>query len=198
MGCASRKGKLEQHSDLSPKIKRKKCVGCGECIQHCAQNAISLNEKKAVIDPKKCVGCGECILICPNGAIDVQWSIDVPNFQKKMAEYTLAVLKGKETKAFFLNFLTNISPACDCYEYCDAPIVQDIGILASKDPVAIDQASVDMVNRQPSAAGCSLKNCMKPDEDKFKALYPKVDWTVQLKHAEKIGLGHRKYELVTI
>jgi uncharacterized protein len=198
MGCAARKGKLEQHSDLSPKVRKKKCVGCGECVDHCAHKAISLKEGKAGIDSEKCVGCGECILICPNGAIDVQWNADIPIFQKKMAEYTWAVLKGKREKSLFLNFLTHISPACDCYGHNDAPLVPDIGILASRDPVAIDQASVDLVNQQVGAAGSCLTGCRGPGEDKFRGVYPKIDWAVQLDHAEQIGLGSRKYELVTI
>lgn len=199
MGCASRKGKLDQHSDLSPKVKRKKCVGCGECVAHCAQRAIALVDGKAEIDPGRCVGCGECILICGNGAIDIQWSADIAAFQKKMAEYTLGVLKGKSRRAFFINFLTHISPACDCYGHNDAPIVQDIGILASRDPVAIDQASVDLVNRQvPSAGTCISDLCSGAEADKFHALYPKVDWSIQLIHAEKIGLGSRTYTLMRI
>ncbi len=198
MGCAARKGKLEQHSGLSPKVKRKKCAGCGECIEHCAQNAISLIEDKAVIDPKRCVGCGECILICQQGAINVQWSSDIAIFQKKMVEYSFAVLKGKQGKALFVNFLTNISPACDCYGHSDAPIVPDIGIMVSKDPVAIDQASADMVNLRTAAENSSLGASGTPGEDKFRNLYPNIDWTIQLEYAEKIGLGRRKYELVTI
>jgi uncharacterized Fe-S center protein len=108
------------------------------------------------------------------------------------------VLKGKAGKALFLNFLTNISPACDCYGHSDAPIVQDLGIAASKDPVAIDQASVDLVNGQPAATESCLETCRNPGEDKFRGLYPKVDWTVQLAHGEKIGLGRRDYELIRI
>ncbi|HDZ91139.1 MAG TPA: DUF362 domain-containing protein [Deltaproteobacteria bacterium] len=198
MGCAARRGKLDQHSDLSPKVKRKKCVGCGDCVEHCAQQAISLKDEKAVIDQKRCVGCGECILICPNSAIDVQWNADIPLFQKKMAEYTLAVLKGKEGKAFFLNFLTDISPACDCYGHSDAPIVPDIGVVASTDPVAIDQASVDLVNQQAGTEQSCLTRCTDKGEDKFRGVYPKIDWTIQLDHAEEIGIGRRGYELVTV
>ncbi len=198
MGCASRKGKMVQHSDVSPKVKKKKCVGCGDCVNHCASDAISLKKEKAAISAKKCVGCGECILICPNEAVDVGWSRDVPLFQKKMVEYTLAVLKGKEERAFFINFLTDISPACDCYGHSDAPIVHDVGILASKDPVAIDQASADLVNQQAGTGSSCLKEGFNPGEDKFRAVYPKVDWTVQLDHAEKIGLGSRKYQLISI
>jgi uncharacterized Fe-S center protein len=198
MGCASRKGKLAQHSDLSPKVKAKKCLGCGTCVDHCAQEAITLRQEKAFIDPERCVGCSECILVCPEGAIEIQWDTDVAKFQKKMAEYALAVLRGKEKKGFFLNFLTDISPACDCYGHCDAPIVHDIGILAATDPVAIDQASADLVNLQTATEGSCLSQCKAPGEDKFKALYPKIDWSVQLTHAEKIGLGTRQYELVRI
>jgi hypothetical protein len=198
MGCASRQGKMAQHADLSPKVKKKRCIGCGECVEHCAHSAITLQDEKAEIDPEKCVGCGECILICSNGAIQIQWNADIPRFQKKMVEYSLAVLKGKENRFACLNFLTHISPACDCYGHNDAPIVQDLGILASTDPVAIDQASVDLVNGQPALENACLSNHEGPGEDKFLALYPKVDWTVQLKYGEKIGLGTRDYELIHI
>ena len=198
MGCASRKGKLEQHSGLSPKVKRKNCIGCGECVEHCAQGAISLNGKKAFILPEKCVGCGECILICQNRAIQVQWNTDIPLFQKKMVEYAHAVLKSKKGKSLFVNFLTNISPGCDCAGYNDAPIVTDMGIMASTDPVAIDQASVDMVNRKAAAEGSCLMDAPKSTEDKFRQIYPNIDWSIQLSHGEKLGLGQRRYEIVNL
>jgi uncharacterized Fe-S center protein len=198
MGCAARNGKLEQHSDLSPKVKRKKCEGCGDCLEHCAQEAIVINKDKAMIDPEKCVGCGECILICPESAIDIQWSADTIRFQKKMVEYALAVLKGKAGKAFFINFLTNISPACDCYGYNDAPIVRDIGIMASMDPVALDQASVDMVNRQAVIEDSCIADCESSGGDKFRSVYPRVDWSVQLSYAEDVGLGSRHYDMITL
>lgn len=198
MGCASRRGKMAQHADLAPKVKKKKCVGCGECADHCAQRAITLEDDKAHIDVERCVGCGECILICPNEAIQIRWNADIPRFQKKMAEYTLAVLKNKTGRAAFVNFLTQISPACDCHGYNDAPIVQDLGILASKDPVAIDQASVDTINRQGGLEHSCLSAGKRPGEDKFRAVYPQIDWTVQLAHAEKLGLGSREYELIAI
>ncbi len=198
MGCASRKGKLVQHSDLSPKVKTKKCIGCGECVEHCAQSAISLQDEKAVIDPERCVGCGECILICDNKAIDVRWNTDIPLFQKKMVEYAFGALKGKKGRSAFLNFLTQISPACDCCGHSDAPIVRDLGIMVSTDPVAIDQASVDMVNREMALETSCLTTHKEAGEDKFSGLYPKIDWTVQLDYAEKIGLGNREYELINV
>jgi len=198
MGCASRRGKMAQHADLSPKVKRKKCVGCGECALHCGQSAIFLQDEKAAIDAKKCVGCGECILICAQKAITIRWNADIPLFQKKMVEYALAVLQGKRGRVAFMNFLTHISPACDCHGHTDAPIVQDLGIMASTDPVAIDQASVDMVNGQTAVDHSCLTGHKGAGEDKFRALYPDVDWTIQLGYAEEIGLGRRRYDLVDI
>ncbi len=112
-----------------------------------------------------------------------------------MVEYANGVLKNKKNRAVFVNFVMQVSPACDCYGYNDAPIVRDIGILASSDPVAIDQASFDLVNQEDCIKGCSLPAGCKPGDDKFRAIYPKVDGTIQLDYAEKIGLGSREYEL---
>ncbi|MBW2174767.1 MAG: DUF362 domain-containing protein [Deltaproteobacteria bacterium] len=198
MGCASRKGKLAQHSSVSPKVKRKKCEGCGDCVEYCAQKAISLFDEKAKIDRKKCVGCGECIIVCPNQAIQIQWDQDIPAFLENMVEYTAGVLKGKEDSALFLNFITQVSPACDCYPHNDAPIVPDIGIVASTDPVAIDQASADLVNNAEGLKNSCLTKNFKPGEDKFRAIYPNTDWEIQLEYAEEIGLGTRSYELIKI
>ena len=198
MGCASRKGKLAQHSDLTPKILKKKCIGCGDCIAHCSQKALALVEEKATIDQKKCIGCGECIIICPNQAVQIQWSQSVPLFQEKMVEYAKGVLHSKKGKILFLNFITDVSPGCDCLSFNDAPIVRDIGVVAANDPVAIDQASVDLVNREPALADSCLKENIGPGADKFRGVYPQVDWTVQLEYAEKIGLGSRGYELKKI
>ncbi len=198
MGCASRRGKLAQHSGVAPKVTAKKCVGCGDCLGHCSQKAISLEEEKAKIDDKKCIGCGECILICLNSAIDINWAQSIPEFMENMVEYTMGVMKGKENKTLCVNFITDVSPACDCYPSNDQAIVRDVGILASKDPIAIDQASVDLVNKEDALPNCCLKKNLKAGEDKFKGMYPKVDWEIQMEYAEKLGLGNRKYELVEV
>ena len=199
MGCASRRGKLAQHSNISPKVTEKKCTGCGECVAHCAQEAISLNleTQKAVIDPKKCVGCGECILVCPYANIQIQWNESIPVFLEKMMEYAYGVMQSKKDRAVFLNFVTQVSPACDCYGHNDAPIVGDLGVLASRDPVAIDQAAADLVNQAKGLPGSALKK-VGAGSDKFKDIYPQVDWPIQLEYAEKLGLGSRNYELVKI
>ncbi len=153
---------------------------------------------KARIHPQQCVGCGECLSVCPEGAIRFRWDNDAALFQKKMAEYAYGALAGKREKSIFLNFLTQVSPACDCLGHSDAPIVGDIGALCSSDPVAIDQVSVDLVNAQPGIERSRLSTHLEPGEDKFRGLYPQIDWEVQLHNAEKIGLGSRKYDLIMI
>jgi uncharacterized Fe-S center protein len=198
MGCASRKGKMAQHSSVSPKVDVETCVACGDCAERCAQAAIEVGADCAQIHPERCVGCGECILICPNGAIKIQWNQSVPVFLESMVDYTAAVLQNKAEKALFLNFLTDVSPACDCMPVNDAPIVRNIGVLASNDPVAIDQASVDLVNAEPALAGSCLEEHPGPGLDKFRTIYPKVDWEIQLAYGEKTGLGSRAYDLVRI
>jgi uncharacterized Fe-S center protein len=199
MGGASRRGKLSQHSNISPTITEKKCTGCAECVAHCAHEAISLNPEtgKAVIDPKKCVGCAECILVCPYANIQIQWNEAIPVFLKKMMEYAYGVMLGKKERAVFINFITQVSPACDCYGYNDAPIVPDLGILASTDPVAIDQACADLVLQSPGLPGTALKD-LGPGSDKFRDIYPQIDWPIQLEYAEQLGLGSRSYELVRL
>lgn len=198
MGSASRRGKLDQHSSVSPRIKRKTCTGCGECARHCPGNAITLKEKKAWIDTGKCIGCAECIVRCPTHSININWNQTVPVFMERMVEYAYAVLKNKQDKAFFINFITDISPKCDCLPYAESPIVGNIGILASNDPVAIDQAGADLVNQQPALPGTELKTNLRPGEDKFKGLYPSVDWEHQLEYAQELGLGSREYNLIKL
>jgi uncharacterized Fe-S center protein len=199
MGCASRRGKLEQHSNVGPKIKRKYCIGCGQCADHCPGQAILLKEKdgdkKAYMNKDLCIGCGECIVRCPTKSVYINWNQTVPVFLEKMMEYSLGVLKNKIDKSLFINFITDITPKCDCLPYSESPICSDIGVVISNDPVAIDQASADLVNSQRGLPGSSLTCNLNPGEDKFKGLYPEVDWEHQLDYAEKIGLGTRKYKL---
>ncbi|MEW5913087.1 MAG: DUF362 domain-containing protein [Thermodesulfobacteriota bacterium] len=213
MGCGSRQGKLFMHSNITPSIKAKLCIACGSCIQRCPVAAIKFTKRgadepapegsqnpklKAVKDPDKCIGCGDCILACPAKAIEIQWDAEVPDLMRRMAAYAKGVVSGKEKHSVFCNFLTQISPACDCYPFQDAPIVGDLGIVASTDPVAIDQASADLVNQAAGNPHSCLKAAHAPGADKFRDVYPKIDWQVQLDYAAQIGLGSREYELVRV
>lgn len=198
MGCASRAGKMTQHSTVAPKVAEKFCNSCGLCLKSCAHDAIAMIEGKALIDPKKCVGCSRCITACQQKAINIQWNEASDLVMKKMGEHALGAVTGKQQKTVYLNFITQVSPACDCYGYADAPIVNDIGICASTDPVAIDQACADLVNNAPGNANTALQSGHEPGGDKFRGVYPHINWEVQLEHGEKIGLGSRDYELVKI
>ena len=183
MGCASRVGKLKQHSNVLPEVTKEKCTGCGLCIKWCPANAITLNNKKALISAKTCIGCGECTVACRTSAIEIKWDETVRNLQEKMVEYAYAALLGK--KYGFMNFLMKITKDCDCMAKDDPSIVPDIGILASRDPVAIDKATIDLLIKE---AGC----------DRLKNGYPDIDWNIQLDYAAKIGLGNLDYELTEI
>ena len=198
MGCASREGKMVQHSTVAPRVAARYCDGCAHCLQACVHGAIEMDEEAAVIDPLKCVGCGRCITVCPHQAINIQWNEAGASVMRKMCEYALGVVKGKEGKALYMNFITQVSPDCDCYGHSDAPIVPDIGICAATDPVALDQACADLVNAAAGIRDTALRSGTEPGGDKFRGAHPGVEWEVQLEHGEKVGLGSRKYQLVRI
>jgi len=195
MGCSSREGKMEQHSTVAPTVREAACTLCGACLKACAHDAIHLTAASAQLDTALCVGCGRCISLCEPGAIQVQWNEESSQVMKKMAEYASGALKGKAQKQLFINFIVQVSPACDCYGHSDAPIVPDIGILASTDPVAIDQACADLVNQSFGFANTALKSGHEIGGDKFRGVYPQINWETTLEHAEKIGLGKRKYTM---
>ena len=195
MGCASRKGKLVQHSTVAPVVTAKHCTGCGICIRACAHDAIRIVEGVALIDAVRCAGCSRCITVCPTKAVAIQWNEAADLVMQKMAEYALGAVANKSGKTIYLNFITQVSPACDCYGHCDAPIVNDIGICASSDPVALDQACADLVNNARGNQESALKSGHEPGGDKFRGVWPEIPWEVQLAHAEKVGLGSRAYTL---
>ena len=198
MGCSSREGKMIQHSTVAPKVAERYCTGCGLCLKSCAHNAIAIIEGKASLDPNLCVGCSRCITACLQKAINIQWNEATDLVMKKMVEFAKGALAGKEGKTLFLNFITQVSPACDCYGHADAPIVNDIGICASTDPVALDQACADLVNGAPGNQNTALASGHEPGGDKFRGVHPDIDWEIQLVHAEKLGIGSREYELVRV
>jgi len=198
MGCSSREGKLEQHSTVGPSVAAKHCTTCGACLKACAHDAIDLGSGKAVIDATRCVGCGRCITICEPQAIRINWNEESPLVMKKMAEYALGAISAKAGKVLYVNFITQVSPACDCYGHSDAPIVPDIGILAATDPVALDQACADLVNQARGLPDTAMQTGHEPGCDKFRGVYPHIDWETQLAHGEAVGLGTRQYTMVSL
>lgn len=195
MGCASREGKLSQHSNCAPVVDPSGCSACGECALQCPADAIDIGVA-AVINGGLCIGCGHCIPACPEGTIKISWDETTARLQEKMVEHAKGALAGKDGKAVFVNFISQVSPECDCYGHNDSPIVPDIGILASTDPVALDQASADLVNAAEGYRNTALQGGHEPGGDKFRGVHPSVDWEIQLSYAEENGLGARPYSLV--
>ena len=196
MGCGSRAGKMEMHSSGKPTVSGELCIGCGACQRNCAHSAITIADKKAAIDHGLCVGCGRCIGVCPKDAVTPANDESNDILNRKIAEYTYAVVKDRP--CFHISLVMDVSPNCDCHAENDVPIVPDVGMFASFDPVALDMACADAVNRQPVIEGSVLSELEHCHHDHFTDTHPETNWKSALEHAEKLGLGSREYELITI
>lgn len=185
MGLASRAGKMRQHSAISPEVREDRCVNCGKCRKWCPTGAIKETMGKSFIDSNKCMGCGECIAVCRFEAIKYDFGVGSTELQKRMAEYALGSLKGKGGKSFFFNILVDMTKDCDCFNLKQDKLIKDIGILASNDPVAIDKATIDVIQEK---AGSDLAGLS----------YPQLDPMIQILHAEKLGMGSTSYVLERI
>ena len=199
MGCGSRAGKMQQHNSGKPIVHDDLCRGCRRCAKECGSDAITYENGKAVINQDICKGCGRCIGACAFDAIENQnWDAN-EILGRKMAEYSQAVCDGRPT--FHISLVRDISPNCDCHGENDAPILPDVGIFASFDPVALDQACVDAcLHATPMPNSQLSDNLADPHwhhhHDNFLDSNPNVRWKETLEHAEKIGLGTREYELI--
>lgn len=193
MGGGSRAGKMEMHSSGKPFVDEKTCIGCGSCRKACAHDAPILENHKMRIDWDKCLGCGRCIGACPVDAI--QPANDESNIilNCKMAEYTKAVVQNRPS--FHISLVMDVSPVCDCYGVNDVPIIPDVGMFASFDPVALDQACVDACNKMQRNAEVTFRGS---SNDLFTDLHTETDWRYQISHGKKIGLGTDEYELIEI
>lgn len=197
MGCGSRAGKMEMHSAGKPVVDKSRCRSCGACRRNCAQDAISFDENhKAQIDHEKCVGCGRCIGACNFDAVQPMGDETNDILNCKIAEYALAVVKDRPQ--FHVSLVVDVSPFCDCHAENDVPIVPDVGMFASFDPVALDMACADAVNRQPVLNGSALSEKPQDRHDHFTDMHPDTNWKSCIEHAVKIGLGSSDYELVTV
>jgi uncharacterized protein len=197
MGLGCRSAKQRMHADFRPEVGAEKCSGCGRCEKRCPVAAIAIGpDRVATVDYEVCYGCGECVAACPNGAIAVQWKTTPLALQEKIVEHVQGALSGKDGKVVYLSFVTAVSPDCDCWDFSDAPIVGDIGVLASTDIVAIDQAAYDLVTAATGLAG-SRGEGLGAGQDKFTAVTG-VDGTAAIGYAQRVGLGTTDYKLVTV
>lgn len=185
MGLASRKGKLRQHSALKPEIKVDKCMFCKKCIQWCPESAIAEASGKVFILTEKCIGCGECLVVCRFDAVKFDWGVESGHVQKSMAEHAYGVIKNKIDKCFFFNVLIDMTKDCDCFNVEQKKIIPDVGILASRDPVAIDMATLDLTAKTNGKTLAELS-------------YENKNAMVQIEYAAEIGMGDMDYELVVL
>ncbi len=201
MGCGSRAGKKDMHSNGKPIINEAACRGCKRCMRECANNGLVYDETthKMSIDSDACAGCGRCLGACNFDAIAFVNDQAVSVLNAKMAEYTKAVVDGRDN--FHISLVVDVSPYCDCHGENDAPIVPNIGMFASFDPVALDQACADACLKAEPIKNSLLGDHIHGDgfvdhHDHFKNTTPESEWESQLIHGEKIGLGTREYELI--
>ena len=201
MGCGSRAGKKEQHSNGKPVIDPEACRGCKRCLKECANDGLVFNEltRKMEVDTEHCVGCGRCIGACNFDAIAFATDAATKELNCRMAEYTKAVIDGRPN--FHISLVMDISPNCDCHAENDAPILPDIGMFCSFDPLALDQACVDACLRQQPLPGSQLYDNMHREgfcdhHDHFVNSTPESEYKTCLEHAAKIGIGSREYELI--
>ena len=203
MGCGSRAGKTEQHRSGTPHITAEVCRGCKRCQRECANGGLVFDEaaKKMTVDTEHCVGCGRCLGACNFDAIAFNNENANEVLNCKMAEYTKAVVDGRPS--FHISLIVDVSPNCDCHGENDAPILPNIGMFASFDPLALDQACVDACLAAIPLPNSQLAENMKKADfvdhhDHFRNSTPESEWRSCLDHAEKIGLGSRSYELIEV
>jgi uncharacterized Fe-S center protein len=173
------------------------CTFCGICANNCPQDAIEVKADSFLVDEKSCWRCGRCVRVCPEGALTVPVSMD--NFQISLAEATKSVLSTfKPEKVFYINFLMDIQPECDCMAMSDTPVVQDQGILLGDDIVALDKASLDLITKaQPLPHSKAEGMKVETGSDVLSMIHRK-NAKIQIEAAEKMGLGKSDYRLVEV
>ncbi len=197
MGCSARRGKLRIHAPLKPILIPERCDGCGLCVDRCPKRVISLNEHLAEVNLELCVGCAYyCTAACPTGALVIEIEA-ARRFQKRIVEATSAVHMAALGKVHFFNFLFDVGPYPDYYPFSDTAIVPDLGLLSSRDPVAIDQATVDLIDQVPGVPRSMAEetDALAPGKGKLTRITG-VDPDPMLEYAEQYGLGTRHYRLV--
>ncbi|MFV2041454.1 MAG: DUF362 domain-containing protein, partial [Candidatus Hydrothermarchaeales archaeon] len=193
LGCVTKSGKYRVHHSVPPKIDLEKCTCCDECIKICPSDAV-----KDYIITKECSLCSLCLDVCESCAISAAFRGKI-SLTEMIADNASEVLRHMDSTGF-INLAIDVLPHCDCHPFSDVPLVPDIGVLASRDPIAVDRASIDLVNSSPGSPGSSAEDHRAAAEgiDKFNAVNPKTSWKAQLKRAEELGIGSQRYTLENV
>lgn len=192
MGCVTKRSKGDCHKANRPIHIEEKCSQCEICIEECPYDCISLRNKRIFHDRTKCMGCLRCYFKCPDEAMELPDNI-TEELQGRIAESAKGVtqLVGND-RIVYVNMLIDITPLCDCVPASGTPIVPDIGFLMSSDPVAIDKASIDLVDQ------CFVSREVDLDSGVASDSWDKDICSPQVEYAEKIGLGKSGYKLVEV
>ncbi|MBN2229179.1 MAG: DUF362 domain-containing protein [Candidatus Thorarchaeota archaeon] len=211
IGLVGKSGKAAMHFDGKVTIDPEKCLGpdCSLCLKVCPVRCITM-EEKAVIDLNACIVCGHCTGVCLRDAkakaISTKWR--TPKDQAvRFVENALGVIEliGRD-RFYYLNLAIDISDKCDCWNVGAPLLVHDIGIFGSRDPLALDQATLDAINESKPNLESEAKDVHEGDcifaiahNQKDPKTGELLDFAkIQLEHAKKMGLGSRDYDLVTL
>ena len=181
MGLASRGGKMAMHHGGLPIFRATHCTACGACAVSCPEEAIVVEKKARVIDAK-CVGCGQCFTVCRYDAIEFEWKHNGPVFQERLVDYCCAVKQTLQDRILYLNVIQHFQKECDCFDELHQAECPDVGIVASRDAVAVDVAAADLLAK---ATGRDIV-----------AEVGKRDYRAMFAYGESQGLGTRDYSLI--
>ena len=219
IGCVSKGGKVQAHMSKKFSLKYEKCVlDCEKCVDVCPTKALSKGDDRILKkDWDKCRYCYLCRSVCEQGVFDIGNSTN-EEFITQMVDNAKGVVEYfGDNKMFYINYAIDITWQCDCGS-SDVPFVPDIGILSSLDPVALDQACVDLTHESminPHSILSVVKNLPKNANNEWFSYIPRFDpssgkldlnedgniskhWEIQLKVAEELGLGSRDYNLINV
>jgi len=210
VGCSAKQGKWWIHHSSKLSVDLEKCSGCGDCVSYCPVEAIKMVQGKAHIIQEKCIDCAGCIDHCKFAAFVSRTFPTIEEQEARIAETATGIIQYFKGKVAFINLAIDIVPLCDCDPFQGVPIVPDLGVLASKDPVALDRACIDLVNSSSgiSNSRAEAAGVLKPGTEKLNAVakmrwkatpgatHVTPDWRVMLDTAEKVGLGTQKYNLI--
>jgi len=192
MGCLTKRGKAAIHRADLAEINAENCSGCGKCVESCVYGAMRIEDGRAHRDIEKCMNCNSCYFNCPNKAMKIPDDAS-ERLQVYLAHGTAAGLEKFDGKVCFINVIQDVTPLCDCVAQAGNPIVADVGILASMDPVAIDKASLDLIDKAELVPGALAED--GPDR---LGRINHTDSTIQMRAAKKLGMGELEYQIIEI